>query len=84
MKILRCTGCEWEISADHEEQYKPCMEEVPAEARLAIQKAIWRELPDNEWTTWTDSCILAEIAARKWAILRLTHGPHTTTPYLLL
>ncbi len=31
-----------------------------------MQQAIWSECiqpGDNEWTTWTDSCILAEVAA---------------------
>lgn len=43
------------------------IQQVPFEARKAIQQAIWQECiapADNEWTTFSDSAALAEVAAR--------------------
>lgn len=44
----------------------PDLDAVPFPARRAMQDAIWKECiapHKNEWTTWSDSCILAEVAA---------------------
>lgn len=40
-------------------------EAVPFPARKAMQDALWNDciLSNNEWTTWTDSITLAEVAA---------------------
>lgn len=40
---------------------------VPFDARRAMQKALWERCisqDDNEWTTWSDSIALAEVAAQ--------------------
>lgn len=42
-------------------------EQVPFEARQAIQMAIWRKCirpADNAWITWSDAVVLADTAAR--------------------
>lgn len=63
---------------------------APIEARRAMQYAIWERCIQphgNEWTTWTDAIILAEVAAAAlleagWTIARTVVDMHGEDPAL--
>lgn len=51
--------------ADQAEQHAESV--VPFDARVAMQRALWKRClsqEDNEWTTWSDAVTLAEVAAQ--------------------